>query len=222
LLLFDIRTAPPVLPGGSYLPLATGMSWEYRVQFAAQASLPYQPIFEAPDFMLCGSLFCGTGTWPAGQIDFKVTVGEKLSTATGDSYRVTLTDPGRKFFFYLTDPQLATEMRVREVSGAQQLQILGSLQADYFRFYRPLARVAASDLTATQTLAVPAGEFKDVIKTSLTLTGDGSYLRGTYTTEAYLAPNVGLIKAALKDSSGKVLYTQELTKASSGGTAPLP
>jgi uncharacterized protein (TIGR03437 family) len=206
------RVATPVLPGGSYLPLATGMSWEYRVQFAEQASLPYQPIFEAPDFMLCGSLFCGTGTWPAGQIDFKVTAGEKLSTATGDSYRATLTDPGRKFFFYLTDPQLATEMRVREVSGAPQLEILGSLQADYFRFYRPLARVAASDLTATQTLAVPAGEFKDVIKTSLTLTGDGSYLRGTYTTEAYLAPNVGLIKAVQKDSGGKVLYTQELTR----------
>jgi len=149
-------------------------------------------------------------------------VGEKFSTPTGDSYRVALTDPGRKFFFYLTDPQLATEMRVREVSGAQQLQILGSLQADYFRFYRPLARVAASDLTATQTLAVPAGEFKDVIKTTLTLTGDGSYVRGTYTTEVYLAPYVGLIKAVLKDSSGKVLYTQELTKASSGGTAPLP
>jgi uncharacterized protein (TIGR03437 family) len=222
LLLFDIRTAPPVLPGGSYLPLATGMSWEYRAQFAAQASLPYQPIFEAPDFLLCASGFCGSGSWPAGQIDFKVTVGEKLSTASGDSYRVTLTDPGRKFFFYQTDPQLATELRVREVSGAQQLEILGSLQADYFRFYRPLARVGASDLTATQTLAVPAGEFKDVIKTSLTLTGDGSYLRGTYTTEVYLAPNVGLIKAVQKDSSGKVLYTQELTKTSSGGTAPLP
>jgi hypothetical protein len=219
-LLFEIRTAPPVLPGASYLPLAAGMSWEYRVQFAEQASLPYRPIFEAPPGLLCASGFCGTGPWPAGQIDFKVTVGEKLSTDTGDSYRVTLTDPGRKFFFYLTDPQLATEMRVREVSGSPQLEILGSLQADYFRFYRPLARVAASDLTATQTLAVPAGEFKDVIKTSLTLTGDGSYVRGTYTTEVYLAPNVGLIKAVQKDSSGKVLYTQELTKASSGGTAP--
>jgi hypothetical protein len=207
-------TPPPPPPTDKYLPLATGMSWEYRVQFPERVSVAYQPIFEEPQGVAGTSEFTGMCDWAAGSIDFKVTVGERLSTARGDSYRVTLTDPGRKFFFCVTGEEYLMEMRVREVSGNPQLEIVTN--RSIFRVYRPLAQITAQDRAQTQTLTVPAGEFKDVIKTTVTLKGEGFRVgTGTYTTDVYLAPDVGLIKAVHKDSSGKVLYTQELTKASS-------
>jgi hypothetical protein len=181
-------------------------------------SVAYQPIFEEPQGVAGTSEFTGMCDWAAGSIDFKVTVGEKLSTTSGDSYRVTLTDPGRKFFFCVTGEEYVMEMRVREVSGNPQLEIVAN--RSIFRIYRPLARITAQDRAQTQTLTVPAGEFKDVIKTTVTLKGEGFRVgTGTYTTDVYLAPDVGIIKAVHKDANGKVLYTQELTKASSGGTA---
>jgi uncharacterized protein (TIGR03437 family) len=205
---FEIRQPPPA--GANNPPVATGMAWDYRVNFPASAGVPYLPVVEEPAGLLCASVFCGTGQWAAGQIEFRATVGEKLASTIGDSWRLTLSDPGTKFFFFLTDTRTQTEMRVRTVNGTPRTEAIATLLS--FRLVRLLAHPTQSELSQTQTVTVPAGEFRDVVKTTVTLTGDNTYVRGVYTTDVFLAPNVGIIRAVMRNSSGTVLYTQELTR----------
>ena len=101
------------------------------------------------------------------------------------------------------------EMRVRPVSGSSQLELIDTPSG--FRLARPLARPTDAELAQKIALIVPAGAYTDVVKTTLTLNGDGVYLKGTYTTDVYVASGVGLIKAVMHDSTGKTLFTQELT-----------
>jgi uncharacterized protein (TIGR03437 family) len=198
----------------NYMPLRTGLSWDYRVTFTETVQLPYRPTIEAPQGLLCASTFCGLKQHTAGQIDFKITVNESLGTINGgESFRVAITNPGGDFYFARTDPM---EMRARPVGTDLQLELIDTPSG--FRLARPLARPTAAELAQKQSIAVPAGSFPDVVKTTLTLNGDGIYVSGTYTSDVYLAPGVGLIKAVMRDPSGKTLFTQELT-ASSGAAA---
>jgi uncharacterized protein (TIGR03437 family) len=197
--------APP--PAGlAYLPLATGMSWTYRVTFSQSVRLPYEPVFEATG-LLCTSIHCGFRTWNAGTIEFQMTVGDAFADpAGGDSFRLSVTGQGNEFFFGNRQDRL--EIRVRSRDGADQLELVGFLA---FRNYRPLARFQPSNLASTQTLTVPAGTFENVVRTTLTLSGGSSLGNQTWTTEVFLAPNTGIVRAVMRDSAGAVLYTQELT-----------
>ena len=122
------------------------------------------------------------------------------------SFRVTITDPGRDFYFAHNDP---VEMRMRTVQGSPQLELVATPSG--FRLVRPLARPTEAELAQKETLTVAAGTYTDVVKTTVTLNGDGVYVAGTFTTEVYLAPGVGVIKAVMRNSAGKTLFTQELT-----------
>lgn len=203
---FSIQAAPPP-PGGEYLPVKTGLAWDYQVTFPDTVQLPYNPIVEAPQGLLCASIFCGTKQFTAGQINFRVTVNESLGVINGgESFRVTVADPGGDFYFARKDP---VEMRVRPVGGNLQLELIDTPSG--FRLVRPLAQPSAAELAQKSTLTVAAGSYTDVVKTTLTLVGDGIYVQGIYTTDVYLAPAVGMIKAVMHDPSGKTLFTQELT-----------
>src|SRR6185436_1437094 len=81
-----------------------------------------------------------------------------------------------------------------------------------FRLVRPLARPTPAELAQTQSMTVAAGTFSDVVRTVVTLVGNGIDLSGTFTTEVFLARGVGLIKAQMKNSAGTTLFTQELTR----------
>ncbi len=212
-------TPPPPPPGGgNYTPIATGMSWRYRVQFPGPVGLPYQPIVEAPDGLLCSNVFCGTGNVPGTPLDFTIAVGEKLpASPRGEAWRVTMSDVAQDFYFNLRAP---TEMRVRDISGESQLEIISTPST--LRLVRPVARIRASDLANRQTVTVPAGTYTDVIRTTLTLIGNGINLRGTFITEVFLAPGVGLIRAVMRDESGRTLFTQELTAFSTSPPPPPP
>ena len=200
-------TPAPAPAGSAYLPVKTGLAWDYRVTITETVQLPYRPTIEEPAGLLCASVFCGTKTYTAGQINFRVTVNESLGViGGGESFRVTVDDPGRVFYFARTDPM---EMRVRTVSGSSQLELIDTPSG--FRLARPLARPTDAELAQKIALIVPAGAYTDVVKTTLTLNGDGVYLKGTYTTDVYVASGVGLIKAVMHDSTGKTLFTQELT-----------
>ena len=200
-------TAPPAQGGSAYMPVKTGLAWDYRVTITETVQLPYRPTIEEPAGLLCASVFCGTKTFTAGQINFRVAVNESLGViGGGESFRVTVGDAGHDFYFARIDP---IEMRVRTVSGSSQLELIDTPSS--FRLVRPLARPTDAELAQKQTLVVPAGTYTDVVKTVVTLNGDGIYVKGTYTTDVYVASGVGVIKAVMHDSTGKTLFTQELT-----------
>ncbi|MGH9671628.1 MAG: hypothetical protein ACRD44_00470, partial [Bryobacteraceae bacterium] len=204
---------PP--PSTDLLPLATGMTWGYRVTFPSNVQLPYQPVFER-EGLLCTSIHCGFVNWNAGTINFQITAGARFDDPTGgDSYRLTSTGQGNEFFF--GNRQDSIEMRVRDRSGARQLEIVGFLA---FRNYRPLARLLPSDTANTQTLTVPAGTYQNVVRTIVTLNGGASVGNNTWTTELFLAPGVGIIRAIMRDSGGRELYTMDLTSFSATSSPP--
>ncbi|MEK7407883.1 MAG: choice-of-anchor D domain-containing protein [Acidobacteriota bacterium] len=201
----------PSQPGLEYFPAAARMMWDYRVDVPSGAALPYKPIFEEPQGILCASVFCGTSNWNAGQYTFRITAGSKTgSTSLGDTWQVTLTSPGGRFYF--GSDAWPMEFRVGVRSGAPQLDILAEASSGFFRLARLLARLTPSDLAARQVLTVAGRDYQDVVRTTVTLSRDGTYLGQDYTEEVFLAPGVGIIRAIMRDASGRTLFTQELTQ----------
>jgi hypothetical protein len=206
-----------------YLALASGVRWDYQVQFPESTRLAYAPAFEEPAGLICASVLCGMGRWDAGRVDFQVSVQEKLPA--GDAvWRASLNASALRFFFYLANPvstqtndPVEFEIRVRPSGDKQWLDLVGIIPigTPRWRLVKGLAGLASSDLTAKQSLTVAAGEFQNVVKTTVTLRGDGFYVTsGNWLTDVYLAPDIGIVKQEGKDPSGKTLYTIELTKFS--------
>ncbi len=207
-------TQPPA-PSGSHLPLATGMAWNYKVTFPSNVQLPYQPVFEEQG-LLCSSLHCGFVSWNAGIIEFQMAVGERFADpAGGDSYRLTATGLANAFFFANTQERL--DIRVRNRNGGDQLEVVGMLA---FRSYRPLARLLAADLSSTQSVTVPAGTYPDAVRTTVTLNGGSSVGNQNFTTEVWLAPGVGIVRAVMRDEVNRILYTMELTAFGASAIPP--
>jgi hypothetical protein len=206
-LAFNITAGQPA-PTSEYFPIRTGLAWDYKVNIPTSVALPFQPIIEAPAGLLCASVFCGTSNFAAGDLNFSIAVNQSLGVINGgESFRVTVTDPGPRFYFANSGPM---ELRVRSVQGNPQLEIIQTVST--FRLVRPLARPTPAELAQTQSMTVAGGTFSDVVRTVVTLVGNGIDLSGTFTTEVFLARGVGLIKAEMKDSTGKTLFTQELTR----------
>jgi len=218
---FDVTQGPAAPQTSQYLPIQTGMSWTYSVQFPAAVSLPYQPIFEVPDGLICASTFCGTGQWSAGTTTLTMTVGGPVAGSNPPSWSVTLGGQAEKFYFftYPTAPPLATyELRVRTTSTGSQLELVDNFPmtaSSTWRFYRPLAAVAASDIATATPVTVAAGTFANAVKTTLPFYY-GLTNPVNFPTDVYLAPNVGIVKAVMKNSAGTVLFTQELTAVTGG------
>jgi len=206
-----------------YLTLASGVRWDYQVQFPESTRLPYAPEFEVSAGLICASVLCGMGSWNAGRVDFQASVQDKLPA--GDAvWRATLNASALRFFFYLANPvstqnndPVEFEIRVKPSGGKQWLEVVAIIPigTPRWRLVKGLAGLASSDLTEKQSLTVAAGEFQNVVKTTVTLRGDGQYTAsGNWPTDVYLAPDVGIVKQVGKDPSGKTLYTIELTKFS--------
>ena len=205
----------------SYLPLRQGLSWRYQVVVAKGAQLPYQPIFEVPKGLLGASGFCGRGTWRKGDVDIQIGVGEALASG-GGSFAATLDANGFKFLYFLEDPVSTKskqpakfEIRTRAEEKAVVLELVAAvpLGDPNWRLVRPLARVAPADLASKLELVVGAHKFRDVVKTTIELIGDGQYMPSEkYQTDVYLAPQVGIVRAIGKDPSGAELYRMDLTE----------
>ncbi len=219
----------PAVPSGRvYQPVAAGMEWTYRVTFPQTVRIPHKPIVEAPDGLLCASVFCGLQTWNAGQIEFRVIASEMVSTSQGSElWNATVTDRGAAFFFPTVGPIQIRRRLVEEGSASiMQLELVHSPSAT-LRLVRPLSRPNQGGLIAgildAATLTVAAGAFNNVVTAETTVVGDtGSGFTGTYRTEFKLAPNVGIIRAIMRDPSGQILFTQELVRFSEPAPLPLP
>jgi uncharacterized protein (TIGR03437 family) len=214
---------PPEPETPRNMPIRTGMTWDYKVVFPAEARLPYQPVFEVPRGLGCASGFCGVGTWPAGETAFQVKVlGTTTNAEFPQGWNVDLGTTGFRFFFFVgnqagREPNWA-ELRVREVSGRQQLEVVGNvpLSGSTWRLLRALAAPTSAQLADLQTVTVEAGQFRDVVKTSVVIDGMSPYLVGQYVTDVWLAPEVGIIKMEGKNPQGTRLYTMELVRITGG------
>jgi len=220
LLVFPLNLFSPTFGQQEYFPVAKGTMWEYRVTFAASASLPYRPEVEYPEGILGSSIFCGMGTWSAGQISFEVSAGdiaEKTSTSTTWNLAPNLLMS--KFLFPLADTSRDRyQIRLTNDGTTSDLSaILLFGKTDPWRLVRHLSRLAPTDLGQQFAISVPAGQFPNCVSCTMKLYGDGTYVpTGTYPVETYLARGVAIVKAIGKSSSNATLYTLELTRFTAG------
>ncbi len=214
--------APQGTTAADYFPIRKDTKWEYQVDFPTNTSLPYLPTYEYPPGLICSSLHCGMGSWNAGQIDFQMTVSdivEKSSSTT--TWGLSLTGLGLRFYFYQTDTVgNQNRLRLKLESGNADLDLVTVTPVgapNNWRISRTLARLTPNDLGTKFDIAVPAGEFRNCVKSVVTIQGDGTYVpTGSFPIEIFLAPNVGIIKAIGRWSSGETLYTSQLTKFTPG------
>ncbi|MBX9601960.1 MAG: hypothetical protein K2X35_13180 [Bryobacteraceae bacterium] len=215
---------PPVPTGRVYQPAAPGLEWTYRVTFPQNVRIPHKPVVEEPAGLLCSNVFCGLQTWNAGQIEFKVSANDLVSSANGtELWNATVSDRGGAFYFPTAGP---IQIRRRPIGGDVQLELVHQAGPG-LRLSRPLSRPSSSALTdgviRPETLMVPAGTFTGVITTEIVLTGDStSGFNGTYRTELKLAPYVGIIRAVMRDPNNQILFTQELLQFTQPSPPPLP
>lgn len=107
------------------------------------------------------------------------------------------------------------------MGDAFYFDVIGNLPVAvlYWKIARLVCKLSADSLKNTVDVTVPAGVFKGCVKSSVAITGDGSYISsGVYPTELYLAPSKGIVKMIGKDKNGTVLYTMELVET----TSPVP
>src|SRR5438034_7206695 len=132
-----------------YVSIQTGTVWEYSVQIPQATRLPFAPVTESPQGLICTSVHSGTGSFAAGQLTFSITVGKQLSSTPDlTTWSATIDTTALRFFFLQVDPPVTGgkkseyELRLRTVSGGLQLELvliqyLGS--GDPWRLYRILA-----------------------------------------------------------------------------------
>lgn len=201
----------PVLT--DYFPFENGTKMLFNVNFPAEAYIPYRPIIEYPDGILCASGICGSGKWEAGKIGFEMIIDdiyEKTSTST--TWNITLCVQGSKFYFYQTDQtDINYRLRLTIENETAELHLIADIM-DVIIAARRLASVSSDDLSQKYNITCEAGEFKNCVKSFVNIYGDGQFVSsGTYPIETYLAPDAGIIKAIGQDKDGTVLYTLEKT-----------
>jgi hypothetical protein len=218
------KSAIPSL--SSYIPLKAGAEWKYHVEFPDNADLLYYPEFDRPEGLVSASLFSGSGEWKKGAFDFDIAVNDILfSSPDSVLANVTPSDSAHRFFFYFVrkDSSKGTalhQFRSKSIAGKIALDFLfifGAGDPPAFQLAKPLAKLTSADQNEKYDITVPAGTFKNCIKSVVAIETQGVVFGAQKQTfESYLAPNVGIVKAVGKTSDGKLLYTLELTQFSPG------
>lgn len=215
----NLGGAPVEQTAAEYLPVAPGMSWQYRVEFPAATNLPYEPGFEEPQGLLCASGLSGLGSWQAGETDFRLAAQDSVAGAAS-SWHTSLDAQAFKFFFYLSDPVSSQnddpaqfELRNRTVDSDLYLDLISIIPIGdpRWRLVRVLAWLPPAALAQKSNLTVRGGEFRGVVQSTWEL-GGSCGISGTWTTDMYMAPHVGLVKAVGKSPDGTTVYTMELTR----------
>ncbi|MBN2521364.1 MAG: hypothetical protein JXB17_12700 [Bacteroidales bacterium] len=219
----------------SYFPIASGIKWNYKVNFPDKVYVPYSPVIESPENLLCASEICGTKSWDASNINFSIEVNDKKeSSASSTTWDISLSDIGLEFYFDISE-EATTELRIITSDSTVKFDLLASLYLnnstitgtgelslselidyqshDYTIRYR-LAYLKENTISEKYTITTPAGTYENCVKSVVKIYGVSPYLSGSYPVETYLAPNVGIVKAIGKDSDETTLYTLELTEFS--------
>ena len=202
---FTIEVNEPSL--NDYFPIETGAKWNYRVDFPQNCYIKYSPWFEYPEGLLSTTLTHGNGSWDEGQINFEILVNSVYETTSNSTiWDISLNESGLKFYFYQTNAA-ETECRLRltvedENADLDLIAVLPVGDPNWI-IARSLTQLSSDDLSQKYTISVPAGEFKNCVKSIVSF--------GNYPIETYLAPNIGIVKAIGKDNDETILYTLELS-----------
>jgi hypothetical protein len=203
---FIIEVTKPSL--NSYFPIENGTKWKYTVDFPQDCDIMYSPWFEYPEGLLSTTITHGYGSWVAGQISYEILVNDIYETTSNSTtWDITLDETGLTFYFFQTNAA-ETECRLRlnfenEDADLDLIAVLPIGDPSWI-IARNFAFLSMDDLAQQYDISVPAGEFKNCVKSVVTF--------GSWPIETYLAPNVGIVKAIGKDSNETTLYTLELTE----------
>jgi hypothetical protein len=203
------------VPLARYFPIAKGARWKYHVVFPASARLPYYPDFEKPEGLVSADGITGMGSWDQGTVDFEILVEDVIEKSSNSStWKALLGESANRFLFFieLKDPsrgrhQIRLKTEKEDTSLDIKFLIGGEADPDMI-LVRTIAKLSAAGLAQKNEISVAGGHFKNCVKSVLTInTGQGQY-----PVEAFLAPDVGVVKAIGKSPQGEVLYTLELTE----------
>ena len=209
-------------PSSPFAPLPSGGQWTYKLQIPKPAEVPVAPELVGMEGLIGSSVTHGmlprkVGTWLV-----VVSVNELLSPSVA---KATLGKELQEIFFpttILTETRFQLSRRskstlVLEFRGTAKMndpkqeplveaQWLAALPAD------GKTRVEEGAWFAEPIpgpIAVPAGQFKDLIHSRITKPAAGDYTVA-HVVESWLARGVGLIKLAVLSSTGEAYYTLEL------------
>lgn len=204
---------PTATTPDTYLPIKAGLSWKYRVTFPANVNVPYLPVIESPEGLLGSSITHGWGSWTQGTVDLDLRTTTVVdSSATVLSYETVLNQNAYKFFFYMTG-NYHVQIRMKRDGNTFTYDLIGNLPlaVPAWKIARRMCQLSPDSLKNLVDITVPAGEFKDCVRSSIALVSNGTYLSaGVYPAEVYCAANKGIVKVIGKDRDGTILYTMEL------------
>ena len=200
----------PSLTLNDYFPIAKDVKWKYSVDFPQNCDIKYSPWFEYPEGLLSTTITHGNGSWDAGQISFEILVNDVYETTSSSTiWDISLNESGLKFYFYQTNAaETECQLRLNFENEDADLDLIAVLPVGEPNWIiaRHFAYLSSDDLSQKYNITVPAGEFKNCVKSVVKF--------GSCPIETYLAPNVGIVKAIGKDSDENTLYTLELTEFS--------
>lgn len=204
---------PQTTTPDAYFPVKPGLAWKYRVTFPANVSIPYLPAIEYPAGLLGSSITHGLGSWTQGTIDLDIsTTTLAESSATVLSYETTLNQNAYKFFFYITG-SYSVQLRMKKDGDTFTYDLVGYLPVAVppWKVARLVCKLGPDSLKTKIDIIVPAGEFKECVRSTITIVGDGNYVpSGVYPAEVYCAANKGIVKVIGRNRDGTLLYTLEL------------
>jgi hypothetical protein len=208
-------------PSSSFAPLPSGGQWAYQLHIPKATQVPVDPEWVGMEGLIGSSVTHGmlrrdAGTWPV-----VVSVNELVSPSVA-KVAVGKELEGLLFAPLLSETRLQLSPRskttlVLEFRGTVQMkdpkkepmvlaQWLAALPADGRTKVEEGAWLAEP---MPGPIAVPAGQFKDLIHSRITKPAAGSYTV-SHVVESWLARGVGLIKLAVLSSTGEAFYTVEL------------
>lgn len=200
------------------IPMAAGQVWTYRVKVPDTVVMIYDPIVLAPSGLMgSSSTHRLVGRGPE-ETTFTVTT---LGGAGDSAARVDVGDVGKSLWF----PHKTREVKLaivpfRGVPGLFSLEVQGTMEEpDGWVLACRLAALPAAEGSKTddgdflaepfaEPVKVPAGEFAKGFHSLLKVTPK-MYVP-PYSLESWTADGVGLVKAVMRDSNGKVIYALEL------------
>jgi hypothetical protein len=204
LLTVTIGTAQAAPPSTSFLPLAEGKQWSYRLSVPRQTQVPYDVFFLSPQGMMGSSLTNGMLDW--SPTDDTVTV--KIVRLIGENEAVVeLNELGRRL---LLPPAELKEVRfVRRTGDAGvSLELHGHLaKPDGWIVGHRL--VALSDTATPVAFEVRGERYAKVLESKVEHSRMAQYTPD-FSVRAWVAEGLGIVQLGAFDAAGELLYRLQL------------
>jgi hypothetical protein len=210
-----------VYVAANYCPLTAGSEWNYQLKIPADTEVPVAPYFIEPDYIVGSNITNGmvwrnSGTW---QVSLKAVDNPEPSTA-----RIEVTGEILPLWFRLRTSEMRMVLKPwKEDILLLELQGFIDVPSDNSKQWilghrlallpESEAKEVKQEYMATEISVVPvkvgAGDFNKSIH-SRSSRGDGQY-SPFHVVESWLVEGVGLVKMVVSETTGKEIYSLELT-----------